>query len=302
MKLGLLTSILDGWSFEEVIDEVSKQGLSCVEVACWPVEKSERRYGGVHHIDVENLDEARAQEIKEYCSKRKVEISALGYYPNTLDPVIREQNITHLKKVIVAAEMLGVGLVTTFIGRNQTKSIEENLKLVQSHWPAIIHFAEEHNVKIAIENCPMLFGQDQWPGGQNLMYSPAIWKQVFEMIPSDHFGLNFDPSHFVWQQMDYVKAVRDFKDKIFHVHFKDIKLKKEKLAEYGVLAYPLSYMEPKIPGLGDVNWGNFVSELTQIGYEGYACLEIEDYAFEGSKERILDSIRQAKRYMELFVS
>ena len=302
MKLGLLTSILDGWSFEEVIDEVSKQGLSCVEVACWPVEKSERRYGGVHHIDVENLDEARAQEIKEYCSKRKVEISALGYYPNTLDPVRREQNITHLKKVIVAAEMLGVGLVTTFIGRDQTKSVEENLKLVQSHWPAIIHFAEKHHVKIAIENCPMLFGQDQWPGGQNLMYSPAIWKQVFEMIPSDHFGLNFDPSHFVWQQMDYVKAVRDFKDKIFHVHFKDIKLKKEKLAEYGVLAYPLSYMEPKIPGLGDVNWGDFVSELTQVGYEGYACLEIEDYAFEGSKERILDSVRQAKRYMELFVS
>lgn len=302
MKLGLLTSILDGWSFEEVIDEVSKQGLSCVEVACWPVEKSERRYGGVRHIDVENLDEARAKEIKEYCSKRKVEISALGYYPNTLDPVRREQNITHLKKVIVAAEMLGVGLVTTFIGRDQTKSVEENLKLVQSHWPAIIHFAEKHHVKIAIENCPMLFGQDQWPGGQNLMYSPAIWKQVFEMIPSDHFGLNFDPSHFVWQQMDYVKAVRDFKDKIFHVHFKDIKLKKEKLAEYGVLAYPLSYMEPKIPGLGDVNWGDFVSELTQVGYEGYACLEIEDYAFEGSKERILDSIRQAKRYMELFVS
>ena len=251
---------------------------------------------------MENLDEARAQEIKEYCSKRKVEISALGYYPNTLDPVRREQNITHLKKVIVAAEMLGVGLVTTFIGRDQTKSVEENLKLVQSHWPAIIHFAEKHHVKIAIENCPMLFGQDQWPGGQNLMYSPAIWKQVFEMIPSDHFGLNFDPSHFVWQQMDYVKAVRDFKDKIFHVHFKDIKLKKEKLAEYGVLAYPLSYMEPKIPGLGDVNWGDFVSELTQVGYEGYACLEIEDYAFEGSKERILDSIRQAKRYMELFVS
>ena len=302
MKLGLLTSILDGWSFEEVIDEVSKQGLSCVEVACWPVEKSERRYGGVHHIDVEHLDEEKAKEIKDYCSKRKVEISALGYYPNTLDPIRREQNIAHLKKVIVAAEMLGVGLVTTFIGRDQTKSVEENLKLVQSHWPAIIHFAEEHHVKIAIENCPMLFGQDQWPGGQNLMYSPAIWKQVFEMIPSDHFGLNFDPSHFVWQQMDYVKAVREFKDKIFHVHFKDIKLKKEKLAEYGVLAYPLSYMEPKIPGLGDVNWGNFVSELTQIGYEGYACLEIEDYAFEGSKERILDSIRQAKRYMELFVS
>lgn len=302
MKLGLLTAILDGWSFEEVIEEVSKQGLSCVEVACWPVEKSERRYGGVHHIDVEHLDEARAKEIKEYCSKRNVEISALGYYPNTLDPLRREQNIAHLKKVIVAAELLDVGLVTTFIGRDQTKSVEENLKLVQSHWPAIIHFAEEHHVKIAIENCPMLFGQDQWPGGQNLMYSPAIWRQVFEMIPSDHFGLNFDPSHFVWQQMDYVKAVRDFKDKIFHVHFKDIKLKKDKLAEYGVLAYPLSYMDPKIPGLGDVNWGDFVSELTQIGYEGYACLEIEDYAFEGSKERILDSIRQAKRYMELFVS
>ena len=126
MKLGLLTSILDGWNFEEVIDEVVRQGLSCVEVACWPVEKSERRYGGVHHIDVEHLDEAKAKEIKDYCSKRKVEISALGYYPNTLDPLRREQNIAHLKKVIVAAEMLGVGLVNTFIGEIRRKVLRKN--------------------------------------------------------------------------------------------------------------------------------------------------------------------------------
>ena len=154
---------------------------------------------------------------------------------------------------------------------------------------------------MAIENCPMLFGEDQWPGGQNLMRSPALYRKLFDIIPSPNFGLNFDPSHYVWQQMDYVKTIYDFKDRIFHVHFKDIKLYPEKLAECGVMAYPLDYMSPKLPGLGDVDWAAFISALNDIRYSGDAVIEVEDKAFEDSREDILKSIALSKRYLDNFI-
>ena len=159
-----------------------------------------------------------------------------------------------------------------FIGKDQHKTFEENIELFRQIWPDIIALAKQCGVKVAIENCPMLFGADQWPGGQNLMCTPKIYRQLFEIIPSPNFGLNFDPSHYVWQGLDYVKTIYDFSDRIFHVHFKDIKLYPEKLAECGVLAYPLDYMSPKIPGLGDVNWSAFVSALNDIRYNGCAVI------------------------------
>ncbi len=303
MKLGFVSAILDGWNFEETIDVAAGLGFQCVEVACWPRGKAERRYAGVSHIDVDHLSDDQAAHILDYCRQKGVEISALAFYPNPMDgnPARRQAAIDHLLKVIAASGKLGVNRVTTFIGRDQTKTIEENLEQFQVLWPPIIRFAEQHGVKVAIENCPMLFGRDQWPGGQNLATSPRIWRRMFEIIPSDHFGLNFDPSHFVWQQMDYIRPLYEFKDRIFHVHFKDIKLSQEKLNEVGTLAYPLDYMSPKLPGLGDVNWSRFVSALTDIGYDGCACIEVEDRAFEGSREKILDSLRISKKYLEQFV-
>ena len=209
MKLGLLSAILDGWSFEEMIDVVSDMGFSCVEVACWPQGKAERLYAGVSHIDVEHLDAKKAEEILAYCREKQVEISALGYYPNTMDADLekREACIRHLLKVIDASALLSVNMVTTFIGRDQYKSVEENLELVKEIWPPILAHAREKGVRIAIENCPMLFGEDQWPGGHNLMTSPANWKKIFEILPDDNLGINYDPSHFVWQMMDYIKPL-----------------------------------------------------------------------------------------------
>lgn len=303
MKLGILTSIFDGWSFEEVLDIAQNMGFECLEVACWPKGKAERRYAGVSHIDVEGMTEEDAARILEMCRSKKIEISSLAFYPNTLDPNLekRRNNIEHLMKVIDASARLGVNMVTTFIGRDQNKSVEENLKIVSEVWPPIIKHAEEKGVRIAIENCPMLFSEDEWPGGQNLMTRPDIWKEVFEILESDYLGINYDPSHFVWQMMDYIQPLYEFRAKIFHVHYKDIKLFPEKLKRVGTMAYPLSYMSPKLPGLGDVDWGKYVSALTDIGYDGYTCIEVEDKAFEGSKERILDSIRLSKRYLEQFI-
>ncbi len=305
MKLGFVSAILDQSSYEEMIDIAADLGFECVEVACWPQGKAERRYAGVSHIDAERVidDEDYMHHILDYAAEKNVEISALAFYPNTMDPdpVKRDQNIAHLKALIRASAKMKIGMVTTFIGRDQTKTVEENLELVKEIWPPIIKMAEECNVRIGIENCPMLFGPDQWPGGQNIMTTPDNWRKVFEILPSDNLGINYDPSHFVWQMIDYIKPIYEFKDKIFHVHYKDIKLYPEKLDQVGTMGYPLDYMSPKLPGYGDVDWGKYVSALTDIGYDGYTVIEVEDKAFEGSQEKVLDSLRLSKRYMEQFV-
>lgn len=305
MKLGFVSAILDQSNYEEMMDTAAELGFQCVEVACWPQGKAERRYAGVSHIDAERVleDDLYAKHIIDYSREKGVEISSLAYYPNTMDanPAKRAAAIEHLKNLIKASAKLGVGMVTTFIGRDQNKTVEENLELVKEIWPPIIKVAEENDVRIGIENCPMLFGPDQWPGGQNLMTTPAIWKKVFEILPSENLGINYDPSHFVWQMIDYIKPIYEFKDKIFHVHYKDIKVFEDRLNQVGIMAYPLEFMSPKLPGLGDVDWGKYVSALTDIGYDGYTCIEVEDKAFEGSKEKVLDSLKLSKRYMEQFV-
>lgn len=303
MKLGIVSAIYDGFTFEGAVENAVSNGCKCMEVACWPQGKAERRYAGVSHIDVDNTSADYIAYIKDFCAKKGIEISSLAFYPNTMDGNIEKRNgaIEHLKKVINMSSLLGVNMVTTFIGRDQTKTVEENLELFKEIWPPIIKFAEEKGVKVAIENCPMLFGAEQWPGGQNLFTTPALWRKMFELLPSDNFGINYDPSHFIWQQIDYIKPLYEFKDKIFHVHFKDIKLYPDRLNEVGIMGYPLDYMSPKLPGLGDVDWGKYVSALTDIGFNGYACIEVEDKAFESSKERILDSVELSCRYMRQFV-
>jgi len=305
MKLGFVSAILEQCSFEQMIDTASELGFSCVEVACWPAGKAERRYAGVSHIDAGRVleDDDYAAHILDYSSAKNIEISALAYYPNVMDSDQEKSAaaLEHLKKLIRASGKLGIGMVTTFIGRDQTKTVEENLELVKKIWPPVLEIAKALGVKIAIENCPMLFGPDQWPGGQNLMTTPAVWKRVFEILPYENLGINYDPSHFVWQMIDYIKPIYEFKDKIFHVHYKDIKIYPDRLDQCGIMAYPLDFMSPKLPGLGDVDWGKYVSALTDAGYDGYTCIEIEDKAFEGSQEKIIDSLKLSKRYMENFV-
>ena len=239
MKLGFVTSILDACTYEEMIEFASKYGFECVEAACWPQGKAERRYAGVSHIDAGRvlLDDGYASHIMDYAKENNVEISALAYYPNTMDgePEKRAAAAAHLRDVIRASAKLGVNMVTTFIGRDQTKTVEENLELVKEIWPPLLGLAQEEGVKIAIENCPMLFGPDQWPGGQNLMTTPAIWRRVFSILNSDYLGINYDPSHFVWQMIDPVKPLYEFREKIFHVHYKDIKLYPERLDDCGIM-------------------------------------------------------------------
>jgi sugar phosphate isomerase/epimerase len=302
LDLGFVSAILAEKKFEEVIEFASKNQFKCVEIMCWPVGKAERRYAGVTHINVDETGDEEAARIKDTLSRNDVYISGLGYYPNPLDPDQQqaEYYIEHIKKVIRTAAHLGIGVVNTFIGRNPVQSVEENLKKFADVWPAIIKVAEENNVKIGIENCPMLFTRDEWPGGKNLATTPAIWRKMFEIIDSPALGLNYDPSHLVWMQMDEVKPIFDFREKLFHIHLKDVKVYRDKLNEVGIMAYPLDYHSPKIPGLGDVDWRGFFSALTSVKYRGPVCIEVEDKAYEGSEKDVEAAILTSRNFVKQF--
>ena len=300
--LGFVSAIMAEKSFEEVISFAGANSFKCVEIMCWPAGKAERRYAGVTHINVDDLDDKKIQYIHNYLKEKGVYISGLGYYPNALDPdeESSEKAFSHIKKVIEAAAKLGIPVMNTFIGRNPQRSVEDNLRIFAEKWPPVIDFAEKLGIKIGIENCPMIFTRDEWPGGKNLGTTPAIWDKMFDIIPNDNFGLNYDPSHMIWQHMDEIQPLYDFKDRLHHIHLKDAKIHKDKLDRHGIMAYPLQYHSPKIPGFGNVRWKDFFSALTSIGYRGPCCIEVEDRAFEASEEDRHNSLLQSRNYLNQF--
>jgi sugar phosphate isomerase/epimerase len=301
MKLGFVSAILPDLSLEKVLDFAVAEGFDCVELMCWPRGKAERRYAGVTHVDVADMD---AEYTKDLVASKGVEISGLGYYPNPLAPDRAEAQVylDHIKKVIEAAAMLGVNQMNTFIGRDWTKSVQDNWPRFREVWVPLVQFAEDQGVRIGIENCPMFFTGDEWPGGKNLASTPAIWRRMFEEIPSPNLGLNYDPSHLVWLMIDYVRPLWEFGDRVYHVHAKDVRLDKERLDEVGIMATPLEFHTPKLPGLGEINWGRFLSVLGDVGYQGPVCIEAEDRAYEGSLDNRKAALVQSARFLRSFVS
>lgn len=301
MQLGFVSAILGDLPLEEVLAFAAGEGFGCVELMCWPPGKSDRRYSGVCHIDVNQLGDAEVSRIRNLCERHRVAISGLGYYPNPLDSNAehREMVVAHLKQVITGAARLGLGVVNTFVGRDHRHAIAYSWDLFRDVWPSIIEHAEKNGIRIGIENCPMLFSQDEWPGGKNLAISPAIWRKMFAEFPSPNLGLNIDPSHLIWLHIDPARCIREFGSKIFHVHAKDTRIDADKIYEHGVLGF--GWHTPKIPGMGDVQWGPFFSALTDAGYRGPVCIEVEDRAFEGSLDDRKRALRLSKRFLEPFV-
>jgi sugar phosphate isomerase/epimerase len=179
-----------------------------------------------------------------------------------------------------------VAVVATFVGRDQRRSVAENLEDFKQVWPPLVRFAREGGVKIAIENCPMIFSADEWPGGRNLAYSPAMWRQMFKIISDDNFGLNFDPSHLVWQFIDIERAIREFAPRIFHVHAKDLEVDRNGLYEQGVMSLGVGWQVPRLPGLGEVRWDRFMGALYAVGYDWVVSVEHEDHTFEGELDLV----------------
>ncbi len=281
MKLGFVSAIVPELSLDKVLDLARADGFACVEVMCWPVGKAERKYAGVTHIDVTGLTRTRADDVNALCAKHRVSLSALGYYPNPLDPnpEVARRAVTHLRRVITTAEKLGLKTVNTFVGRDWTKSVDDNWPRFLKTWKPLIAFAEDHDIKIGIENCPMFFSPDEWPGGKNLAMCPAIWRRMFSDIPSKNFGLNYDPSHPRLLRFDHLKPLREFRDKLFHIHAKDVLNDADKFNDWGILGLPKDYHAPRIPGFGEIDWGQFMGTLMEVGYDGPVCIEVEDDTF-----------------------
>jgi sugar phosphate isomerase/epimerase len=298
MQLGFVSALLGDLTLEQVLAYARDEGFACVELMCWPPGGADRRYAGVTHLDVTQFGDDEAGRVRELAARHGVAISGLGYYPNPLDPDPQHRRVVaeHLKKVMTAAARLGVSVVNTFIGRDPSLSVEANWPIMLAVWPELLRHAEESRVRIGIENCPMLFTKDEWPGGKNLAVSPEIWRALFDALPSPNLGLNYDPSHLIWQHIDYVRCIREFGRRIVHVHAKDTRIDVDKLYALGNLG--LGWHTAKLPGLGDVNWGSVFSALTDAGYRGAVCIEVEDRAYEGSLADRQRALRQSKRYLE----
>jgi sugar phosphate isomerase/epimerase len=301
MQLGFVSAILPELSLEEVFTAAAEIGYQCVEVMCWPVGKADRRYAGVTHLDVTGLSDADVERVRALVKKTGVSVSALGYYPNPLSPDAgqREVAAAHIRKVIDASAKLGLGVMNTFIGRDPARTIEAQWDDMKAVWSPIVAHAERAGVKIGIEHCPMLFSPDEWPGGKNLAISPAVWRKLFETFPGPTLGLNLDPSHLVWQFIDAPRVIREFAKRIHHVHAKDARIDQDRLYELGVTG--LMWHTPKLPGMGDVNWGAFFSALTDAGYDGPVCVEVEDRAYEKTLADRRRSLVQSRRFLEAWV-
>jgi sugar phosphate isomerase/epimerase len=302
VKIGFITACLPELSFEEMVRWASENNFDVLEVACWPIGPPDRRYAGVAHINVDEMSEKKVKTIKKLLEDYELGISSLGYYPNYLTPKkkSREYCFSHLRKVIDAANELDVEIVGTFIGRDMNKTVEDNLKLYEQLWPAIVEYAEKMNVKIAIENCPMRYPEHSaWPGGTNVAFSPPIWRKMFEIIPSKNLGLNYDPSHLIWQGIDYIKPIKEFRDKIFHTHAKDTKIEWDMLKDIGV--YGHYWHVDRLPGLGDINWRRYIAALHEIGYTGTISIEHEDRNWESSTDKKKEALLFAKKHLQRYL-
>jgi sugar phosphate isomerase/epimerase len=302
MKLGLLTAPFAQTKLAEVAEWSSKAGFEALEIACWPsVAGESRRYAGTSHIAVERLTAAQASEVIGMLAEKGQAVSALGYYPNPLhaDAQHRESVIAHLKLVIAAAALMKVGVVNTFVGGDRTLSVDQNWARAMQIFPDIVALARDNGVILAFENCPMIFSQDEWPGGHNIAYSPKIWRRIFEAW--DGVGMNYDPSHLVWQMIDQQRFIREFGSRMVHVHAKDLMIDRDGLYENGILSQGIGWQVPRMPGLGEVNWAGVFSALYREGYDGPVIIEHEDRNFEGSDAAIKRGFMLARDVLRPFV-
>jgi sugar phosphate isomerase/epimerase len=301
MQLGFVSAIFSDLPLEPVLAFASAAGYECVEVQCWPA--GGKLHSGVTHLDVDGFTQARADDVRALCEKHRVRFSALGYYPNPLsaDADEAERARAHIRKVINAAPLLGLNIVNTFVGANTNLPLEDNFRGFAEVWPDLVRYAEDHGVRIAIENCPMLF-RDSWPFGKNLARTPAIWRRMFETIPSNNFGLNYDPSHLRMQLIDPIAPIREFGTRIFHTHAKDMRIDADRLQSVGSLEPPMERSTAKIPGLGDIDWGQWIGALTDAHYNGAVCVEVEDEAFTETLEGKQRSLRISRNVLQPLIA
>jgi sugar phosphate isomerase/epimerase len=305
MYLGFLTVCLGSMSLREKAEWAAENGFKALEVACWPA-KNDRDYSS-SDIDVAKLTQKEADEIKAYMAGLGLTISSLAYYDNNLhcDAAKRSAVNSHAKKCVDAAVLLGVPAVGTFVGRNINKSIKDNFDEFEQVFGELVGYAEARGIKIIIENCPMEGWQAPGLPG-TISFTPELWREMFRRVPNKNFGLNYDPSHLKIQLMDYIAPIAEFKDRIFHVHAKDAEVFDDRLAYYGVFNKQLDggdfgYWRYRMPGLGQVDFAQFVKALEKAGYNDVISIEHEDPLYEGSDEKVKEGLILGKKYLDKLI-
>lgn len=298
MKLGFLTACLPQVSLEAIAEWAAAHDYDALEVATWPSTGS--RDFEASHIDVANLTESDAEKTKALFDKHGLEISSLAYYENNLHPdeARRGEIADHVRANIDAAALLGVPYVGTFIGRDPSRSVKENLELGGRVLPPLVEYAGERGVKIIVENCVMEgWHPDGYPG--NLAYSPELWEWMFSL----GFYLNYDPSHLMWLGIDPVEALKPYVDKIPHAQAKDAQLNPRARNQYGFFGKSFTRDDPwdtgwwryRVPGLGDVDWKAIVDTLYEGGFAGVLSVEHEDPVWGGDEEKVKQGLIVAHR-------
>ncbi len=307
MKLGFLTACLPQLGLKQIVQWASEQGYKSLELAAWPV-TSDRDYQA-GQIDAANFTKDDAERVKELFLANNLEISGFAYYDNNLHPdlSLRKSFHDHLRHVINTASMLDVQCVGTFVGARPDKTPGENMKEIGVVFRDLVKYAEDRNVKLMIENCPM----ENWvkfglPG--NYAYSPELWEALFNEVPSDNFGLNFDPSHLFWLGIDYIQAIKDFAPKIFHAHAKDTEMLPVGEYQYGIFGRQIDpvpwksgWWRYRMPGSGEIDWGLVVRTLQEFGYDYVLSIEHEDPVWEGSVEKVQTGLKLGLKYLSQFV-
>lgn len=298
MRLGFLTACLPGEPLDEIAAWATAAGYQGLEVAVWPDVPG--REWEASHIDVAALDASGAGSVRSLFDENALEISALAYYENNLDAdgARRERVHEHLRHVIDAARLLDVGLVGTFVGRDVTLSVAENIRLADQQLPPLVDYASERGVRLVIENCPMEgWHPDGYPA--NLAYSPELWDWVTGL----GFYLNYDPSHLVWLGIDPVEALRPYVDKVLHVQAKDVEVDAQARNRFGAFGKAADRSDPwqsgwwryRIPGLGAIDWMGVIDTLRQGGYDGFVSVEHEDPVWSGTPDQVRHGLALARR-------
>ncbi len=301
MKLGFY-----GVYSEETVQFAAEVGFKCMELSAWPNSS----------LNADHITGKRLDEIMLDLQNHDIEVSSLGFYPNYLDP--NTENSAEAKryflKVLELAQRMNVKTVSTFAGRDPSKSVPDNMPAFKQVFTQFCEEAEKRDVRIAIENCPMVENY-RMQESLNIAHSPEVWEVMFQEVPSKYLGLEIDPAHMVWQGIDYVRAIREFGHKIFHVHAKDVEILhdvKARTGQYGVLFSQVDglghgWWRGRTPGWGDVNWHKLISALIEVDYKGNIDIEHEDDVFvknieiEGIKEEsdIVDQYAKDKNALIL---